>query len=356
MQLRPDYRTVIARTKAFYATPRRGAALVQVLGGEGISLQSSKPLEKWKLPGEMIPYIDDRAAAVARFWEQRRDLDDDLIPAIAPWYGIAEHTAFLGGEVEFTGGTSFNHQILSDWKDFDNLKLDKNHPWLRLVIDGMRHCREKWGNLFAAKLRGADGPLDIANIVRGNDLFTDIYDHPDELHKLMDFCAAAARFTMDRQLQEATILEGGVITGFDIWLPLPCAGHLSDDASCMMSVENYEEFGLPYMRKVCAAYENVMLHTHSLGKKNIPQFASVPQIKWLQISSDPNSDRAIDVYREYEEVLRDKIVVVELTRREIEDNLDLLKRNKTHIWHTAPSMEAARETVRLVREELPVDF
>jgi hypothetical protein len=356
MQFRPDYKAVIARTKAFYATQRRGAALVQVLGGEGISLQSSKPLEKWRLPGEMIPYIDDRVAAVTRFWERRQGLDDDLIPAIAPWYGIAEHTAFLGGEVEFTGGTSFNHQILPDWKDFDHLKLDENHPWLRMVVDGIRHCREKWGELFAAKLRGADGPLDIANIVRGNDLFTDIYDHPDELHQLMDFCAAAVRFTMDRQLQEATVLEGGVITGFDIWLPRPCAGHLSDDASCMMSVANYEEFGLPYMRKACAAYENVMLHTHSLGKKNIPQFASVPQIKWLQISSDPNSDRAIDVYREYEEVLRDKIVVVELTHKEIENNLDLLRRNKTHIWHTAPSMEEARETVNLVRKELPVKF
>ncbi|MDR0352533.1 MAG: hypothetical protein LBI02_03990 [Opitutaceae bacterium] len=55
MQFRPDYKAVIARTKTFYATPRRGAALVQVLGGEGISLQASKPLEKWRLPGEMIP-------------------------------------------------------------------------------------------------------------------------------------------------------------------------------------------------------------------------------------------------------------------------------------------------------------
>lgn len=353
MKLRPDYKNVISRTKAFIDSSRRGTAIIQVLGAEGISLAPSKPLEQWKLPDEMIPYIDDRVAAVVRFWEQRQGLDDDLIPAVAPWYGIAEHTAFLGGEVEFTGGTSFNHQILTDWNDFDKLKLDENHPWLRMVIDGIKHCREKWGEMFAAKLRGADGPMDIANIVRGNDLFTDVYDHPDELHKLMDFCASAVRFTMDRQLKEATILEGGVITGFDIWLPLTCCGHLSDDASCMMSVENYEEFGLPYMRKVCSAYENVMLHTHSLGKKNLPQFATIPQIKWLQISSDPNSDRAIDVYREYESALRDKIVVVELTHEEIENNLDLLKRNRTHIWHTAPSLEAAMETVALVRKELP---
>jgi hypothetical protein len=354
MQLRPDYKTVIARTKAFYETPRRGTAIVQVLGAEGISLKSSKPLHEWKFPGEMQPYLDDRAVAIERFWRQRAGLDDDLLPAIAPWYGIAEHTAFLGGEVEFAGGTSFNHQILKDWDDFPKLKLDENHPWLRLVLDGIRHCRENWGGKFAAKLRGADGPLDIANIIRGNDLFMDVYDHPDELHKLMDFCAAAARFTLDRQLREASVLEGGVVTGFDIWLPLPCAGHLSDDPACMMSVENYAEFGLPYLKKVCAAYENVMLHTHSLGKKNLPQFASVPQIKWLQISSDPKSDRAIDVYREYENVLRDKIVVVELSHKEIEDNLDLLRRNKTIIWHAAPSMEKARETVALVRRELPV--
>ena len=354
MILRPDYKSVIARTKAFCATSKRGTAIVQVRDIDGISPQPSRPLNQWKFPDEMEPYLDDRVAGIVRFWEQRADLDDDLLPSATPWYGIAEHTAFLGGEVEFTADTSFNHQILTDWKDLDRLKLDENHPWLRMVIDGIKYYRERWGDKLAAKLRGADGPMDIANIVRGNDLFTDVYDHPEELHKLMALCADAVRFTMDRQLAQVTRLEGGVITGFDIWLPEPCCGHLSDDASCMISAENYAEFGLPYMREVCAGYENVMLHTHSLGKKNLPQFASIPQIKWLQISSDPNSDAAIDVYREYENVLRDKIVVVELTHSEIESNIDLLKRNKTHIWHVASSLEAARETVQLVRRELSV--
>jgi len=354
MKLRPDYKNVIARTKAFIASQRRGAALIQVREIAGFPLQSSKPLNQWKLPDEMIPYLDERAAAHVRYWEHRAGLDDDLIPSLAPWYGIAEHTAFLGGEVEFTADTSFNHQILADWADFDRLKLDENHPWLRMVLDGIKHCREKWGGLMAARLRGADGPLDIANIVRGNELFMDVYDHPEELHRLMSFCVDAVRFTMERQKREATHLEGGVVSGFEIWLPEPCCGHLSDDATCMMSVESYEEFGLPYMRRLCESYENVMLHTHSLGKKNLPQFASIPQIKWLQISSDPNASRAVDVYREYETVLRDKIVVVELTHEEIENNLDLLRRNKTHIWHAAPSLEAAKETVALVRRELEI--
>ena len=354
MKLRPDYKKVLARTKAFIESTRPGSAIIQTRKIAGFPTGAPKPMNQWDFPREMIPYLDARAAAHMRFWEHRAELDDDLLPSLAPMYGIAEHAAFLGGAVEFTDVTSFIHPVLPDWTDgLDRLKLDPNHPWLRMVIDGIRHCREKWGDLMAARLRGAHAPLEFANALRGNDVFTDIYEHPGELRKLLDFCVEAARFTLDLQLREATRIDGGVICGYDVWLPEPCCGHISDDASCLVSTATYEEFGLPHLRKLCAHYETVFLHMHALGKKNLPQFATIPQIKWIQITSDPNSDRAIDVYREYENVLRGRVVVVEISHKELQANLDLLKRNKTCIWLETTTLEAAKESVALVRRELP---
>jgi len=340
------------RWQRFYDTPGKGFALIQMKSIGGIELPKMKPLNQWSFPDEMEPYLDARMEREKVYWQSRAHIEDDMFCTVSPWYGIAEHTAFLGGKVDFSPDTSYNHPMLEDWSDFDKLKLDPQNPWLRMVVDGIAYLRKQWGDLFYTRLRGADGPSDIANIVRGNDLFMDFYDYPEEIHKLMDFCADAAKFTLELQKEQVDRIGNGFVSGFDIWLPGNSIGQISEDASCMVSPEIYEEFFLPALKKLCKGYDYVMIHTHSLGKRILPYFVKVPEIKVLEISSDPNSDRAVKVFREYEEVLKDVITIVQPTRAELEDNMDLFERNKTIIWYSAENLKDAEEVTAIVRKYL----
>jgi hypothetical protein len=65
------------------------------------------------------------------------------------------------------------------------------------------------------------------------------------------------------------------------------------------------------------AYDHAFMHTHALGKHNIPVIAEMDKVDVIEISSDPNTPRAIEIYRELGECLEDKIVVVQLTHDEI---------------------------------------
>lgn len=351
MLLRKDADQVMERTKRFYNSGAKGA-LIQVTNIQSIRSKPDRSLRSWNLPLNRNEYLDACIEAFTAYWQTRQSVDDDLIPALSPWYGIAEHTAFIGGSVEFSDTTSWHKRLLTNINDLHILKLDKNNVWLRAVADGIRYVKEKLDGIAAVKLRGGSCPLDIANALRGNDLFTDFYDDEDKLHELLEFCTTAEKWMLDHQLEAVGDFYGGVISGFDVWLPGRSVGHLAEDTSCLCSPDLYKEFGLPYTKKLLAGYDCAFMHTHALGRHSIKHIASVDKIRFIEISSDPNCERAIEIYKKLADVLQDKIVIVDLTYDEIKNNLKFLENTRTIIWHTARDVNEAENTVKLVRDYL----
>ena len=307
-------------------------------------------LDSFGLPDNMKSYLDYRLAAFLEYWDKRKSLDDDIIPAISPWYGIAEHTAFIGGEAEFGDETSWHHSFIKDWAtDRQKATLDENNTWLRLVIDGIEYLSDICDGSYTVKLRGGEGAMDIANIARGNEMFYDFFEYPDELHEFLDFCAKAARFTLTKQAEAAGQYMGGIITGFDIWLPGNSTGHLSEDASVMISPEQFREFALPHTNKITAGFEHVFMHTHSAGSHNIPEIAKIDNLDYLEISNDPNAPRSIEIYKALADQLKDMTIVVSTTIDEIKENIEFLAGKKTILWYDAETLKDAKEAVSIAR-------
>ena len=340
---------IAERTRAFYDAPA-GRALIHIKSCDSLDIPPMPPLNSFSFPDDTERYLDMRAEREYAFPRFHEGIDDDYIPSVSPWYGIAEHTAFLGGKVDFTPDTTFQHQICENIEDCEKLTLDPENMWIKLVVGGIKYLREKWGEYIPVKMRGADGPSDIANAVRGTDIFYDIYDEPEALSRLMDFCAEAANFTLDLQRAEATEIAGGRITGFGLWMPGKCMGQLSEDFSTMVSPDVYEEFFLPALEKCVADCDMAMLHTHSLGQKLLPLFAKIDKIRLIELSSDPNSDRAVTVFRKYHEELKDKNVIVAPTYEELCGMGDLLESSKTIIWYYAKDEDDAKRALEAVEK------
>jgi len=353
MKYRPfDYaraEAVARRTKEFYGSEKPGVQ-IHVKSCASLKLPPMPALNSFSFPRDMERYLDLRAERDCIFARFHENLEDDYIPSTAPWYGIAEHTAFLGGQVDFTETTTFQHKICEEAEDFRRLRLDPDHLWIRLVVDGIRYMREKWGEFIPVRMRGADGPSDIANAIRSSDLFYDIYDDPELLSELMDFCVRAVHFTQDLQRGAATRIADGYITGFGLWMPGKCLGQLSEDASVMLSPEVYGEHFLPSLKKCILNSDGAMLHVHSLGHRMIPMLAEIDKLRIMEISSDPNAERAVEIYRRYRDVLRTKTVVVAPTYEELIRMDDLLTENKTVIWYYAKDEDDARRALAFVEK------
>ncbi len=338
------------RIRQFYDSKKSGVQ-IHIKSCDSLKTIPAAPLNSYAFPKDMETYLDRRAHNDYLFARFHETIEDDFIPSTSPWYGIAEHTAFLGGRVDFTESTTFQHPICEEnIEDFRSLKLDRENPWIHLVVDGIAYMRKKWEEYIPVRMRGADGPSDIANAIRGNELFYDIYDDPDTLAEMMKFCSKAVNFTLDLQREQATQINGGCINGFGIWTPSKCVGHISEDFSTMISREVYEEHFLGALEDCVKDCDSAMLHVHSLGERMIPVFAGIDKIKIMELSSDPNCARAVDVYRKYRDVLRDKVIVVAPTYEELTHMDDLLSEGKTIIWYYAQDEADAKRALDAVEK------
>ena len=346
------YMPALERMKSLFAQKTRRGCCIQVKSIAGIESKPDRPLNSWHFPEDNLAYLEARAVQQADYWRQRVDLQDDLVPSLYPYYGIAEHSAFLGGEVRFSGSTSYHQPMLRQLADYQDLILDAGQMWLSMFREGYQYYREVWSDQFFLKLRGGYSALDLANIVRGNELFYDFYDDPDQVHQLLDFCVKATRFYFDAQDRDVPAYLGGKISGFDVWLPGRSIGHLSEDTSCLCSQEQYAEFGLPYLEQLVAPYEHALLHTHTLGRKNLPQFASLDKVDVIQISSDPKEPSSFDIFREYSPFLREKVVVIDVAASDLEQHADLIREHRCILWYEARDLTEARWAVDFVRREL----
>ena len=212
---------------------------------------------------------------------------------------------------------------------------------------------KSYSNVFHAN--GGSAAFSVmANTLRGSDFFYDFYEDPDALKELLKYCAHALVWYYDKQLEAAGQVFGGTITGFGEWLPGRAVGQLSEDTTTMISRAQFEEFGRPLTQEICTHYDSAFMHTHALSEHSLPAIASIPGIRAMELSSDPNTDRAVEVYKRNREALAGPVPVLRLTRGEIESNFELLKSQKTIVWYDASCMEDAQDMAALFAREFPV--
>lgn len=344
---------MIERAQRFASNGAMGEALVTVnlrqSGGPGV-----KGLDQWTFPRDMEAFLDVTMAAFEHEWRGRDAIQDDSIPALFPRYGIAEHSAFVAGDVDFSATTSWPHPVIRDYSQLSDLELREDNVWLRMVIDGLAYLREKGEGRFAVKLRGAMAPMDLANALRGNDMYMDIYEHPEQLHQLLSFCVEAGQWFLSHQLDVVGSFKGGTLIGPGLWAPGRSIGHLSEDASVLCSPEVYAEFGQPYTEKLVAPYDEANMHLHTAGAHAFAGVTAIEKLTSFELAPDSKQPRGIDVYKNNIALFGNRIMRLFVTFDEIKANIGFLKQAKTVLFCGADSVKEAQAIVEFVRQELPV--
>ena len=345
-----DRERAIQRNVEFMSDPNITGTMIRINGFGKLDLPEVDAVETLDLSKDMSRYCSQVLERFLRFRDAHDQFDDDWIPALKPYLGIAEHTCFLGGEVSYGGNTSYHHPVIDDINDWKQLHADINIPHYKALLEGMAYFKEKSTVYdFYASLRGSDGPMDIANAVRGNDLLYDFCDEPETVDKLMEFCVDAVRWHFKNQFPLASVVNGGYISGMETWMPANSIGHIAEDASCLCSPAMYERFGLPYTMKLLEPYDYALMHVHSLGRTRLPLITKMDKIGTYQLTSDPNQPEAIDVYKQYDNLFEKKVVMLDMTLRQIKDNQEFLKGRKTIINIETDSVYEAQMAIELAR-------
>lgn len=339
---------VVRRSRAFYTSPSPGHLLIHC------EIPVDRPplpaLTNFDLHGQLEEWLQALLDYYRPLWKIKNDLDDDTLPNICPWFGIAEHSAWTGAEVHLQETTSLPVPFIHELADVEKLSFTPAQPWFQLMKRGYEWLRHRQDGTFLLSLRGTMAPLDLANAIRGNDLFTDFFLQPELVHRLLEKLSQGIRWYFSHLLDWSDCVQDGKvfwITGG--WMPKGTFGHLSNDATLLCSADSYRDFSYPVEKELVSHYEGSLYHIHNEKWHYVPLLASLPGMRLLEVSNDPN---AVPTLEDLDTVYRhtgDCNLLLHGTSEQVRRHIAELRRRNVFLQISCRDRDDARDLVRLVR-------
>lgn len=135
--------------------------------------------------------------------------------------------------------------------------------------------REQLDGVVAVTTSHNQSPLDIAHLIRGDALFTDMYDDPAFAHDLLEACTQAY-ISVGRAFKDA----------------LGCGVTACDDSATLLGPTQFREFALPYTRRALEAFGGGGVHFCGDGKHILEGYLAAPEVKSINLGQPELYDPA----------------------------------------------------------------
>jgi len=325
--LHPELANIINRHKAFHAGERGCLIKISLPDEKGLpGLVREPPFEGLDWDTQFEDYYKSRIHNGVIKARSRLDkgLGDDYITTYRTNFGMGVHYAMFGGKIIFIGGTSWMEPVITKAGEYPNLKYNFDNIWRKRMADEMDYGVEGSEGVLLTALWGGNGPMDMANGVMGNEVFTELMDSPDDMEKVMEICTGACDESYRIQKEHASCVMDGYIAGHaNLWIPAPMFGHIGVDASCLTGPALYDEFEKRHLENLADKHGGFMVHTHMMGWRMIGAVAGTKGTKVLFPANDPNEDKIIDRLEEVLTAIGDKKLVVQVNGNELEKALKI---------------------------------
>jgi len=312
-----------------------------------------KPLKAWDFDCEADAFIELEVKKLRCFMEYTRELDNDYIPSITASAGIGIHSAYFSGqEIIFGEETSWVHPCIHSWSDMQQLILDENNKWFRMLIRMSNKIAELSEGDYVPGTFCHLAPTDMANALRGNELFYDFYDYPKEVHHLMSICSDAI-IRLHRELRRISpLVMGGSAVG-GMWIPGE-APSFSEDAPDLCSRELFREFGFKHTQRVIDAFGGAFIHHHAKGEHIHSELALLQGLKVLEMSWDPNCRRPIDHIAEIYKMNGEIPLMTGCTVEDVYQHIDQIKLGRVILMINVENLSQAKEVMEFIRRHSKV--
>lgn len=193
-----------------------------------------------------------------------RALTDDYVPVLHPWYGTTVVPSALGAQVAYfpEADPSLTGPVLRDPCDLKGLRKpdpcrDGQMPQVLRCIDYMKAHTD-----VPVCVTDCQGPFNIALSLAGvENLFAWMYEEPDAVHELMDFCTDVLIDWVKVQKEHAGHALDGDAYPHAIEMPKGFGGvAFSDDDVVAVGEAHYRTFVAPYNERLFAAFGGGSMH------------------------------------------------------------------------------------------------
>jgi len=158
-----------------------------------------------------------------------------------------------------------------DFTDVDGKGL------LPKASDIYRFYQSRLGTNRYCYIPDTQGVLDIAHLVRGDELFTDLKDDPGFVHHLLELCLQAY-ITVTKAMKQVIgeALDSGLHGGIAMFNG---GVRYCMDTTVLLSAKDIEEFEVPYLRRALAAFGGGWVHFCGYAPHLVDILAGVPEVR-----------------------------------------------------------------------------
>ena len=225
----------------------------------------------------------------------------DAFPMFMPNIGPDSFTAYLGGELEFLDdATSWVRPFVDDLAGYTPV-FDRSNRWWRFMCDLIDAVCEVSQERFLIGIPDLHGGGDALAAMRHPDrLALDLYDRPDEVHRIMRDLTGIYRDVYDDYYTRLARVQDGSTT----WITAYSRGRytaLQNDFSGLISPPMFVEFFLPEIVELADYLDNSLYHLDGPGALgNLPHLLAIDEldgIQWVPGSGSKPMSEWLDVCR-----------------------------------------------------------
>ena len=309
------------------------------------------PLWEFDLDHQITDWLDYKLAQQRVEWQAKEGLDDDTIPCICPTFGIAEHSAWLGMDVQLQEDTCLPIPIIQEPADLWKVRCSEADRWFHYMEKSYKYLRDQKDGSFVLSVRGTMTPMEIANAVRGDVLFMDFLQQPDFVHDLLAILVKAIRWYFPKLCSWADQIHNShVFTYGKSWMPPGTIGHLANDAAMLCSADIYAEFGFPYELQVVQGYNQIIYHVHNEKMHYVPQLAKLPGLALLEVTNDPTAPPTIEDLERVFAATELANLMLTVTSDQIREHLDELDSRNVFLQVDCQDRLDAEDIIAFVRD------
>ena len=253
----------------------------------------------------------------------RGQIDDDLPLTIRANFGTVVVASLFGGRVEQVGENPPWVRPFHTLEEFraalDRDPLDFSQGWCPKIVERYQFYRDaldaypELAGLVHLVLPDLQGPLDTAELLRGSEIYVDLYNDPDLIAKALD-TIARAQIGLAKHLSSCT---NDSSDGFSHQHATVIGGHIliRDDSTINISPAMYRQHVAPFDEMVLSELGGGGIHSCGKVEHNVDEFFALPSIRCLDLGQPELND--IDTI--YAKARRRKIAMdrVQVTREEL---------------------------------------
>ena len=244
-------------------------------------------------PVEGLPSWEDRLAdpmvmlrAELDAIQPHLEIGDDRVPTVRVQFGTAQVAAAFGCRIvvpENNLPAAGNH-VLAEAADVYDLAIPSlNAGWYGKLAEWTELWKENLPEGIHIQHPDIQSAFNSAHLIRGNDILTDFYDHPDEVAALLDkvttFMIKIAGHTKAQisNDQEWFFDWGSLWRGF---------ARISNCSMQMLSPEFYREHVLPHDTRFFEAVGGGRMHYCGITDAVFDEFFRVPSITGFDVDCE----------------------------------------------------------------------